>query len=240
MGVFLFCAIEEPMSAEKEKHWLQRNWLFMAGGGLTLVYLIWFFCSYETPFEKLELHEKGDFLAGLFAPLAFFWLVLGFIQQGQELKLQIKELNESVKAQNAQAKHIEQNSKHVAREVFLRVSEQYVEELAGIARNICDSRIVGQDGLVRGYDATGNKQILFYRLAHCLDDANFAALLSMRDDGHLSHDISQYVLMFEDILEAVSKVDDETQLESFFMKSSHGKLYGILKEKYSNFFKRED
>jgi len=35
----------------------------------------------------LKLNEWGDFLSGGFAPLAFFWLVLGYFQQGKELKL---------------------------------------------------------------------------------------------------------------------------------------------------------
>jgi hypothetical protein len=56
----------------------------------------------------LELNELGDFLAGAFGPLAIFWLVLGFFQQGQELRnsatalqLQAKELANSVDQQRA-------------------------------------------------------------------------------------------------------------------------------------------
>jgi hypothetical protein len=54
----------------------------------------------------LELNQIGDFLAGLFGPLAIFWIVLGFFQQGEELrnsvdtlKLQAKELAASVEQQ---------------------------------------------------------------------------------------------------------------------------------------------
>jgi hypothetical protein len=54
----------------------------------------------------LTLNELGDFLAGSFGPIAFFWLVLGYIQQGKELKvssdalrLQAAELKSSVEAQ---------------------------------------------------------------------------------------------------------------------------------------------
>ncbi|MGF0335540.1 hypothetical protein [Ectopseudomonas toyotomiensis] len=63
----------------------------------------------------LELNAWGDFLAGGFAPLAFFWLVIGYFQQGRELRLstsalrqqekalmlQVAELRESVKQQQA-------------------------------------------------------------------------------------------------------------------------------------------
>lgn len=55
----------------------------------------------------------GDFLAGIFAPVAFLWLILGYIQQGkqleqntraleqqeQALQLQIEEMRESVRQQ---------------------------------------------------------------------------------------------------------------------------------------------
>ncbi|MNY08028.1 hypothetical protein D3C86_1408560 [compost metagenome] len=54
-----------------------------------------------------ELNEWGDFIAGFSAPLAFFWLVLGYMQQGDELRqstaaleLQAKELRQSVEQQS--------------------------------------------------------------------------------------------------------------------------------------------
>lgn len=57
----------------------------------------------------LDLNEIGDFIAGTFAPLGFFWLVAGFYQQGKgleqnskALKIQALELSNSTKALNAQ------------------------------------------------------------------------------------------------------------------------------------------
>jgi len=55
---------------------------------------------------NLAPNEVGDALAGAFAPLAFLWLVLGFFQQGAELRnsgkalwLQGEELKNSVEQQ---------------------------------------------------------------------------------------------------------------------------------------------
>lgn len=55
---------------------------------------------------KMTPNEWGDFLAGCFAPLAFLWLVLGYLQQGDELRLstdalrlQAEELKNSVEQQ---------------------------------------------------------------------------------------------------------------------------------------------
>jgi hypothetical protein len=52
------------------------------------------------------LNEWGDFFAGFFSPVAFLWLVVGYLQQGEELrnsntalKLQADELKASVQQQ---------------------------------------------------------------------------------------------------------------------------------------------
>ena len=54
----------------------------------------------------MEPNEFGDFLAGAFSPLAFLWLIIGYMQQGEELslntealRLQSDELRQSVEQQ---------------------------------------------------------------------------------------------------------------------------------------------
>ena len=56
--------------------------------------------------QTMPLSEVGDFFAGVFGPVAILWLVLGFFQQGIELRqgtdalrLQTKELSNSVEQQ---------------------------------------------------------------------------------------------------------------------------------------------
>lgn len=56
--------------------------------------------------KGLPLNAIGDFLAGFFSPVAFMWLVVGYFQQGEELKLntralelQVHELRLSVEQQ---------------------------------------------------------------------------------------------------------------------------------------------
>ncbi|WP_099601338.1 hypothetical protein [Pseudomonas sp. 2995-1] len=56
--------------------------------------------------QTMALNEVGDFLAGAFGPVAILWLVLGFFQQGMELRqgteallLQARELQSSVEQQ---------------------------------------------------------------------------------------------------------------------------------------------
>lgn len=42
--------------------------------------------------NPMGLNEWGDWLAGVSAPLAFFWLVLGYYHQREELRLQREDL----------------------------------------------------------------------------------------------------------------------------------------------------
>lgn len=69
-------------------------------------------------FNSLKLNEKGDLLAGIFSPLAFLWLVYGYLQQGRELKqnseslrLQATELKNSVEEQKKLIKIHEDDQK---------------------------------------------------------------------------------------------------------------------------------
>jgi hypothetical protein len=65
-------------------------------------------CWKRDSLAGMKLNEFGDFAAGAFAPLAFLWLVLGYLQQGEDLRLnrealllQAKELANSVQQQEA-------------------------------------------------------------------------------------------------------------------------------------------
>lgn len=90
----------------------------------TIAWITWVFCQWIN--SDLALNEQGDFFAGFVSPIAILWLVLGYLQQGKELRLntqalelQIKELNDSVKQQSiiaavALAEH--ESSKRIAAE----------------------------------------------------------------------------------------------------------------------------
>lgn len=88
---------------------LSRDYTLLAGSILTVLYLAGIFIIRPGLFSELgclDLNELGDFLAGVFAPLAFLWLVLGYFLQRREisqntkaLELQAEELNSSVEQQ---------------------------------------------------------------------------------------------------------------------------------------------
>lgn len=58
--------------------------------------------------DKLPPNEFGDFLAGVFAPLAFAWLVVGVLVQKEELSQQLREFQHSVGQQIAHNRLVEE------------------------------------------------------------------------------------------------------------------------------------
>jgi hypothetical protein len=68
------------------------------GLALSLIWIAAAVClatSKSSELPTLALNAWGDFFAGVMAPLALFWLVLGYLQQGEELRLN----TEALKAQ---------------------------------------------------------------------------------------------------------------------------------------------
>ena len=90
--------------------------LMIFGSIVSIIYL-WIFSPtlFEviSPTTKLKPNELGDFLAGLFAPLAFLWLVLGFLIQASELRLSRRDLYEQMEVQKA-VKHEQKRANDVA------------------------------------------------------------------------------------------------------------------------------
>lgn len=83
------------------RHERSSSLLFWGGIAVTEAWiLISAVLLYATDWSQpLRPNDLGDVLAGLCAPIAFLWLVLGFIQQGQELRMQVSELQNSVEQQ---------------------------------------------------------------------------------------------------------------------------------------------
>lgn len=92
-----------------QAEWWRSRSLEWWAAHITAVYIGGAFMVMGARFDELVslgLNEVGDFLAGVFGPVAFFWLVLGYVQQGRELKLssqalatQAEELRASVAQQ---------------------------------------------------------------------------------------------------------------------------------------------
>ena len=75
---------------------------------LAIIFIFWFFGDLKSP---TSLNELGDFLAGIVAPIAFLWLILGYIQQGKQLEQNTKALEQQEKALQLQINEMREGVK---------------------------------------------------------------------------------------------------------------------------------
>lgn len=101
-------------------------------------------------FLEMELNNRGDYLAGIFAPLAFLWLVIGYLQNNRSIRIQSNELRNSVEALNLQSRELRNsveeqkkanktsavqlqsivaNERHARRDLFFRFFDIKTKEL---------------------------------------------------------------------------------------------------------------
>jgi hypothetical protein len=82
---------------DKQKNWLFRFFFSLSLLWAAVVFLLLFDDQYYyNGSNAMELNEVGDFLAGSFSPLAFFWLAYGYWMQNKELSLNRKILHQQI------------------------------------------------------------------------------------------------------------------------------------------------
>lgn len=92
----------------KEKHPFVFYFMILYLGGILIYILIFhlWFADYSSP---MSLNELGDFLAGVFAPIAFLFLYLGYKQNSESLKIQSEELRASTEALTLQVSEMKES-----------------------------------------------------------------------------------------------------------------------------------
>ncbi len=127
------------------------GWIGVATTAMYIAAISWFQWSQLIAIRELELNAFGDFLAGTFGPLAIFWLVLGFFQQGAELKnsvetlkLQADELGKSVTQQaqlsESSARMLKLESDRIEQEAKRQAYFAYSDVTRGIEKTSKEMR----------------------------------------------------------------------------------------------------
>lgn len=138
--------------------------LFVGGVVASAIYLVGL-AAYATivrdEMARLAPDEVATFLSGVFAPLAFLWLVLGFRQQGDELQ-------NSARALWLQGEEL-RNSVEQQRQLVEVSREQLSAEMAAHARNEEEADRSAQPQLILtkgGGSYSGPKRTLTPRLSN--------------------------------------------------------------------------
>jgi len=162
--------VRNKIKRYRKEHPFIFYFLILYLGGLLIyaaIFHIWF-ADYS---KAMPLNEIGDFLAGVFAPIAFLFLYLGYKQNSESIRIQSAELKASTEALklqvvemkdsvNQQKKMIEiQNdeikAKHFSAKPFLTfkvynlnkseesydVTDEYGDYIETIQRKICEFKL---------------------------------------------------------------------------------------------------
>ncbi|POC19456.1 hypothetical protein CRN42_13715 [Vibrio vulnificus] len=101
------------------------------GSLMTVIWIVFFAFLVVVKWDdaaKMNLNEWGDFLAGITAPVAFLWLIIGYFLQRVELRENTAALVEQREEMTKQAEELANLTKH------LREAVQIAEHQAMFAR----------------------------------------------------------------------------------------------------------
>ena len=122
-------------------------------------------------FLYMTLNEVGDLLAGIAGPLAFIWLVCGYLLQGIAIRQQAEQVALGAKALSIQAAEMEQLKKRrrseISPEFYLRCVDGNSSELG---RRKIEIEIKNSGEIAR------NVELLFFGAAGIEDPAHIAEI----------------------------------------------------------------
>ena len=145
---------EEPV--QNTAMFYTNIWLYFI---FILPFLLLHYTDYQYDLNNLKLSEVGDYLAGVAAPVAFFWLVMGYFQQSKQLRLnnkllqlQHRELETSVTAQQEQASSMKQQLNLVIRDKyypkFNLISFEKLDDQIELTLHNSSNQVYGMDAQV--------------------------------------------------------------------------------------------
>ena len=115
-----------------------RDWRIWLGLVVTVLWLagsIWYLMRINVRHsdQLLTIDAVGSFLEGVFAPLAFLWLVLGLFIQQRELANNTAVLRESTDQSIQQTKAIAATEMNARQETFFKIADNVKHQLGGIS-----------------------------------------------------------------------------------------------------------
>jgi hypothetical protein len=219
-----------------------RDWRIWLGITVTTIWIgggIWYVAhvSETTPTQNFSLEAVGSFLEGVFAPLAFLWLVIGLFIQQRELANNTEALQKTSDQSEKQTQAIAATEMNARQETFFKIAESVKHQLGGISGMLLTSSLGpagnGSYGLEQMDEyfasaASGDCEI-FARMMisrDVLEEGGLAELL-YGTDIRIRHS-KNYMRTFERLCRLAKNCDVDGIIESSMMESAFGLLYGRM------------
>lgn len=221
---------------------IKKKSLIFVGAELTLLYFmifgfIWF--HYVDYPKNLTLNELGDLLAGMFAPLAFLWMVITILMQGKELRLQREELSMQRQELANSSAQLERQSNVMERQQNLELREAQFKELEDKLRDFTDMLVVA--GLLSSkykehvYDGRVSTPGFFkHHYFRYVSDSFGDRIKSLESNGSKKEDFYKYTDEINQVVLLGNKLIDlsaEYDLDNFLMKIGFFQFFVAFREK---------
>ncbi len=198
-----------------------------------------------TRFQHLQADTLGNFLEGVFAPLAFLWLVIGYFLQQAEihqnteaLRAQAVEIQRTAEQAIIQSQAIAANEVHARQETFLRIAEQVKAQLGTIVGMLwVSSQGATGNGLVSAEEQSRMFNQLSARdtevFARRMIETHFQAPQAERmalfygtrvRARHSNH----FVVTFERLMARARDCDPDGLILGALRYSAHGLVYDLI------------
>jgi hypothetical protein len=189
-----------------------------------------YFAAVDCPnFLGLELNEKGDFLAGIFAPLVFLWFVLGYMQQAKEI--------------NRQA----------SMQVFLHLEQRIREDLLECLKEIilsCKLTQLNGDFIPSETLFSACSGVLYYFIrVNSISNGSYGevysdVLLNMpisdpKDYVETRIFLESYCQLFDELIKKAQQADKSKVTAEYYLKSPAGKIKSQITIFLSNCYKMD-
>jgi len=189
----------------------------------------------------------GSFLEGAFAPLAFFWLVIGYFLQQEELQqntaalnAQAREIERSAEQASIQSEKMAESELHARQEAFLRIAQNVKSQLGAIAGFlfISSQGAANEDGSI-----TREEQSALFTQLNTVDTEVFSRRLLELNLATLDLDerykyfygtpvrarhCNNFIYAFDRLMRRAEKVDTENMIADALRASGHGLIYQVM------------
>jgi len=229
-----------------------RDWRIYLGLAVSLIWLLLGFLYINqsvgwSNFADLPAEQMGSFLEGAFAPLAFFWLVIGYFLQQEELQqntaalnAQAREIERSAEQASIQSEKMAESELHARQEAFLRIAQNVKSQLGAIAGFlfISSQGAANEDGSI-----TREEQSALFTQLNTVDTEVFSRRLLELNLATLDLDerykyfygtpvrarhCNNFIYAFDRLMRRAEKVDTENMIADALRASGHGLIYQVM------------
>lgn len=197
-----------------------------------------------------SLPDFGQWLSGVAGALAFVWLIVGYLQQGEELELQREELrltreemarlaDQAEKQANSaveQQKTIANTELHQRRDTFARMADLMLPELSAICLQFY-SRFWNPESIERLWARVGAGDKLYpvqelARIIAAQRVDEFRSGYIDRNDGMaaLAPKMNRFCEVFEQLIRGAHKAEPDGDLLRYYERSGLRTVYGCFCE----------